>query len=84
MDLFVYAVRTTSGNKISKKKKPGADKDDCVCFFFKKKGLYRENEGVHYPHQSLFLQLRAELSTGLIVPEEERRSCTSFKGWLGM
>ena len=37
IDLFVYAVRTTSGNKISKKKKTGADKDDLVFFFFKKK-----------------------------------------------
>jgi hypothetical protein len=33
----VRAVRTTSGNKISKKKKTGADKDDLVFFFFKKK-----------------------------------------------
>ena len=33
IDLFVYAVRTTSGNKISKKKNPGAEKDDLVRFF---------------------------------------------------
>jgi hypothetical protein len=35
IDLFVYAVRTTSGNKIPKKKKTGADTDDLVCFFLK-------------------------------------------------
>jgi hypothetical protein len=43
--LFVYAVRTTSGNKISKKKKTGADKDDSVCFFFKKKVYSGKKKG---------------------------------------
>jgi hypothetical protein len=33
-------VRTTSGNKISIKKETGADKDDLVRFFLKKK-VYR-------------------------------------------
>jgi hypothetical protein len=54
IDLFVYAVRTTSGNKISKKKKLVQIRT-IWCAFFKKKSLYRENEGVRHLLQSQIL-----------------------------
>jgi hypothetical protein len=41
MDMFVYSGRTTSGNKILKKQKTGADKDDLVRFFKKKKFTWK-------------------------------------------
>jgi hypothetical protein len=59
IDLFVYAVRTTSGIKISTKKKTGADNDDLVCFFLKKKvysgkmkGFSVSSRAKYYPTQS--------------------------------
>jgi hypothetical protein len=52
-------VRTTSGIKISKKNKTGADKDDVVCFFLKKKvysgkmkGFDTSPRAKYYPTQS--------------------------------
>ena len=59
INLFVYVVRTTSGNRISKKKKTRGDKDDVVCFFLKKKvyrgkmkGFSASARAKYYPTQS--------------------------------
>ena len=59
IDLFVYAVRTTSGNKISQKKNPWCRKGRFGALFLKKKvysgkirGFSASTRAKYYPTQS--------------------------------